>query len=207
MNNISGEATEYPGVRTFVDNALACIAIAHDAIIEARVRSTHQANKGRREEIPYEVGALVYLSTKNLNLPKSRARKLAPKFIGPFTIVKSFPGTSNYELELPAELRNRRIHPRFHASLLREHQPNDNDIFPSREVGRFYDFGMPDDQEWFVDSILDHSWVGPRSVRFRVQWTAGDITWEPPKNLEQLQHLDDYFVLQGVTQWQDLSRS
>ncbi|KAJ7747402.1 hypothetical protein DFH07DRAFT_691243, partial [Mycena maculata] len=114
--------------------------------------------------------------------------------------------SSNYKLELPDELRKRRIRPRFHAALLRPHQPNDDAIFPSQEVGRFYDFGMPDDQEWLVESILGHEWVGPRSLHFRVQWTAGDVTWEPPKNMADVQHLDEYFELHGVTRWQDLSR-
>jgi hypothetical protein len=207
MTNVTGEIPEYAGVRDFINLALANIAMAHDAIIESRVRATYQANKKRREEIPYAVGDLVFLSTKNLNLPKSRARKLAPKFIGPYKIIQSNPETSTYELELSAELKKRRIHPRFHASVLREHQPNDDAIFSSREVGRFYDFGMPDDQEWHVESILSHEWVGARTLRFRVQWTAGDITWEPPKHLAEVQHLDEYLELHGVKRWQDLPRA
>ncbi|KZT26152.1 hypothetical protein NEOLEDRAFT_1132713 [Neolentinus lepideus HHB14362 ss-1] len=35
-------------------------------------------------------GDLVYLSTKNLKIPKGRARKLIPKYIGPFAILKDF---------------------------------------------------------------------------------------------------------------------
>jgi hypothetical protein len=83
------------------------------------------------------------------------------------------------------------------VSLLQEHQPNDDAIFPSWEAGGFYDFGMPDDQEWFVESILGHEWIGPCSLRFRVQWMAGDITWEPPHHLEEVQHLDEYLELHG----------
>jgi hypothetical protein len=166
----------------------------------------YQANKKQHEEIPYAVGDLVFLSTKNLNLPKSWARKLALKFIGPYKIIQSNPKTSTYELELSAELQKRRIHPRFHALVLREHQPNDDAIFPSREAGRFYDFRMPDDQEWMVESILGHEWVGARTLKFRGQWTAGDVTWEPPKHLEEVQHLDEYLELHGVARWQDLPR-
>jgi hypothetical protein len=183
---------------------LANIALAHDAIIESRVRATYQANKKRTTEIPYEIRDLVYLSTKNLNLPKSRARKLTPKFIGPFRVIESSPSHSTYKLELPMELTARRIHPRFHVSLLRPHQPNNDDIFPSREVGRFYDFGMPKNQEWMVEAIISHKWTGPRSLRFRVKWTAGDITWEPPKHLEETLHLDEYYELHAVERWQDL---
>jgi hypothetical protein len=206
MTNIIEADTEYPGVREFANRALANIAIAHDAIIEARVKAAYHANKGRMEETAYSVGDLVYLSTKNLNLPKSRVRKLAPKFIGPYTVLESSPESSSYKLELPAELWRRKIHPRFHASLLRPHQPNDDDIFPGREVGRFYDFGMPDEQEWMVESIIGHKWIGPRTLRFRVKWTAGDITWEPPKHMEETAQLDEYYELHAVERWQELSR-
>jgi hypothetical protein len=151
---IKETASNLNGVREFVNAALANITIAHDAIIEARVRSTYQSNKHRGEEMPYEEGALVYLSTKNLNLPKGRARKLAPKFIGPFKILRSHPDTSNYTLALSEDLVRRGNHPTFHSSLLRAHEPNDELIFPSREANRFYDFGMPDNQEWLVDEIV-----------------------------------------------------
>jgi hypothetical protein len=76
------------------------MAVAHDAIIAARVFQTHHANKKCIEEKPLSAGELVYLSTKNLSLPKGRASKLLPKFVGPYKITKAIPGSSNYELEL-----------------------------------------------------------------------------------------------------------
>ncbi|KAF7338356.1 Retrovirus-related Pol polyprotein from transposon 412 [Mycena venus] len=206
MTNVTPAPSEYPGVRDFVDRALANIALAHDAIIEARVRGTHQSNKGRSVEIPYELGDLVYLSTKNLNLPKGRARKLAPKFIGPYKITAARPETSTYTLELSADLTKRRIHPTFHGSLLRAHEPNDETIFPSREAQRYYDFGQPANQEWFIDTIITHIWTGKNTLKFRVKWTAGDFTWETPAVLDECQALDDYFEAQGVQRWQELSR-
>ena len=65
-------------------------------------------------------GDKVYLSTENLSLPKRRARKLMPKYIGPYRVTVSHPNESTYTLELPEELKARRIHPTFHASRLRE---------------------------------------------------------------------------------------
>ena len=47
--------------------------MAHDAIIEAHVHSTYQANRHHSEEKPFEVGDLAYLSTANLNLLKRHA--------------------------------------------------------------------------------------------------------------------------------------
>jgi hypothetical protein len=141
--------------------------MAHDAIIEARIHSTYQANKHRSEEKPFEVGDLAYLSTANLNLPKRRARKLAPKYIGPFRVTKAFPNSSNYELELSEELVARHIHPCFHVSLLRPFEPNDDTLFPGCESKRFYNFRMPDNDEWLIDEIMGHHFVG-KSIEFNI---------------------------------------
>jgi hypothetical protein len=199
------DGIKYRGVKEFAQRARANLEIAHDAIIEARINATYKANQTRAEEKPFKVGDLAYLSTANLNLPKRRARKLAPKYIGPFKVTKVLSETSNYELELSPELVARRIHPRFHISLLRAHEPNDDGIFPSRESKRFYDFGMPDDDEWMVDEIVGHRFNG-RSIEFNVRWTAGDHTWEPYAHVKDLEALDHYYALMGVTRWQQLGR-
>ncbi|KXN92923.1 hypothetical protein AN958_08259, partial [Leucoagaricus sp. SymC.cos] len=86
--------------------ALLNIAAAHDAIIKVWVFQTHQANKHRGAKPNIRPGSLVFLSTKNLNMPKDRARKLCPKFIGPYKVVESNPEMSNYKLDLPQALVN-----------------------------------------------------------------------------------------------------
>lgn len=141
--------------------------MAHNAIIKARVSATYHANKHCSEEKPFEEGDLIYLSTVNLNLPKRHARKLVHKYIGPFWVSLAHPETSNYSLALSDELFARRIHPTFHASLLRPFEANDDWIFPSRESKHFYNFGMPDDDEWLVDKIISHRFVD-RSIEFNV---------------------------------------
>jgi hypothetical protein len=109
--------SDYPGVRLHAERIRQAVMSAHDSILSARVKQTTSANKARRPA-PFAEGDLVYLSTKNLSIPKKRARKLVPKFIGPFRISKVIePGTS-FRLELPDELKERGIHPTFHASLL-----------------------------------------------------------------------------------------
>ncbi|KIL61396.1 hypothetical protein M378DRAFT_37734, partial [Amanita muscaria Koide BX008] len=76
-----------PGVEEFASNLKTALMKAHDAIIDARVRQTEQANRHRRKA-EFKAGDLVYLSTKNLRLPRGRARKLVPKYIGPFTVTR-----------------------------------------------------------------------------------------------------------------------
>jgi hypothetical protein len=120
-------------------------------------------------------------------------------------VTKALPDSSNYELELSEELKARRIHPRFHVSLLRPFEPNDDTLFPGRESKRFYNFGMPDDDEWLIDEIMGHRFVG-KSIEFNVQWTAGDHTWEPYAHVRDLEALDHYYALMGVTRWQSLAK-
>lgn len=128
------EHSELPGVRQFADAVLENLDAAHDAIIESRIVQTHHANRRRRDENmdagdvrPIQEEDKVYLSTANLKIPKGRARKLVPKFIGPYTVLKANPETSNYTLDLPEDLRQRRMHPVFHVSRLRRHEPNDDE--------------------------------------------------------------------------------
>ena len=57
-----------------------------------------------------------------------------PKYIGPFKITQSYPNESRYTLDLPPELKARRIHPSFHVSRLRTFNVNDNNLFPRCEA-------------------------------------------------------------------------
>lgn len=100
--------SEYRGMTRFAQGVRDAIMTAHDAIITARVKQTELANR-KQKESPFVKGDLIYLSTANLSLPKGKARKLAPKFIGLFKILEDYKNNP-YLLDLPAELRQRGIH-------------------------------------------------------------------------------------------------
>ena len=100
----------------------------------------------------------VYLSTENLALPKGQARKLMPKYIGPYKVTKFYPTESWYILDLPTKLKAQRIHPSFCISQLCTYNKNDNAIFPKHEVCTYYDFGNAKDNKWLVDNIVTHQW-------------------------------------------------
>ena len=91
---------------------------AHNTILEHRIEQTHYSNKRRQPGVKYQIDDLVYLLTKNLTLPKHRARKLMPKFIGPYKILKAMNKSSNVTLELPQEFKDRKINPMFHTNLV-----------------------------------------------------------------------------------------
>lgn len=160
--------SKYAGVREFAQQARTNLSMAHDAIIESRVNQTYQANKRRKEDpAQFQTGTLVYLSTQNLSLPKGRARKLLPKYIGPYKITDCHRETSSYMLELPQALKEQRIHLTFHASLLRKHEANNDVLFPKWEAQSFYGSGIHEEQEWLVDKIVGHRWNGGQ-IEFHV---------------------------------------
>ena len=80
--------TTFKGVKQFAQQAVWNLLDVHDAILEHRIEQMHYSNKCHKPGIEYQINDLVYLSTKNLALPKHRAGKLMPKFIGPYKVLK-----------------------------------------------------------------------------------------------------------------------
>jgi hypothetical protein len=97
------DGSRYPGVVKFAERMKLAIFSAHDSILVARVKQTRDANKHRRQA-PFVEGDLVYLSTQNIKLQKGLARKFAPKFIGPYKLLKSY-GNNSFLVDLPPELK------------------------------------------------------------------------------------------------------
>jgi hypothetical protein len=120
----SDRTREYPGVANFALQRRLAVMSTHDSMIAARVKQTQNANR-KRQPVPFENGDLVYLSSKNITFEKGLARKLIPKFIGPYAIIQDFENGS-FRLDLPANMKQRSVHDVFHSSLLRIHVPNDD---------------------------------------------------------------------------------
>ena len=96
--------TTFKGVKQFMLQAKWDLMAAHDAIITNCVQQTFHANKKHHTSDLYHVGDHVYLLTQNLTLPKGRVRKLVPKYIGPYKVVKAHNKASTVMLELPPAL-------------------------------------------------------------------------------------------------------
>ena len=138
--------TTFKGVKQFVLQAKWELMAAHDAIIANRVQQTFHANKKCcTSDLLYHVGDHMYLSTQNLTLPKGRVRKLVPKYIGPFKVVKAHNEASTVTLELPLALIAQRISPTFHTGLVQKFVANNNKLFPKQDVKSFYDFSQDDE--------------------------------------------------------------
>ena len=110
--------TTFKGVKQFAQQAVWNLLDAHNAILEHRIEKMYYFNKCHKPGVKYQINDLVYLSTKNCTLPKHRTRKLMPKFIGPYKILKAMNESLNVTLELPQEFKDRKINPTFHTNLV-----------------------------------------------------------------------------------------
>ena len=186
---------QYAGVRVFAQRIKLALMQAHDALIAARVKSTFNANR-KQQEVPFKAGDWIYISTQNIRITKGLARKLAPKFIGPYRILKDFQNGS-FQISLPADLKRRGIHDVFHASLLRIHHSNDDRLFPTRSEA--YVFGTDENtQEWMVDRITAHAGSGNNAV-FELRGSSGDITWLPYHQISHLRVMQEYLEALGLS--------
>ena len=81
-------------------------------LVRVAERMKEQADRRRRPALTYWVGQCVWLLTKDIPI-RGDTRKLAPWYVGPFTISHVISPTA-VRLRLPSTMR--RIHPTFHFS-------------------------------------------------------------------------------------------
>ena len=79
-------------------------------------------------------------------------------------------------------------------------------MFPNQVHPEPYDFGTPDDQEWFVEDLLGHLWVEGKNLEFEVRWSLGNTTWEPLSSCKELVVLDRYLEIQEVQRLSQLAK-
>ena len=99
----------------------------------------------------------------------------------------------NVAIEIPPELRDRRISPTFHTNLVWPYVKNNDVLFPKREAKLYYNFGNNDEQGWFVNETLPHKWTN-NTLELQVKWTSGDVTWEPIDSCKKLEALDTVHI-------------
>ena len=115
--------TSNPAATDFIKNIHTAVTTAHEAIIRTNEYTTIQANR-RRQPSTFAVGDLVLLSTRNIVSDTfTGARKLMPKFCGPFAITEKINDVT-YRLDLSVPMLARGIHNAFHAKLLRPYHPD-----------------------------------------------------------------------------------
>ncbi|KAK3559126.1 hypothetical protein QTP86_005040 [Hemibagrus guttatus] len=118
-------------------------------------------------------------------------RKLSPRFIGPFTIIRQI-NPVTYHLQLPPEYK---IHPVFHVSLLKPHHPS---VLPSTEPGEAEEPPLPlivdDGAAYLVKDIPDSRHRGGH-LEYLVDWEGygpEERSWIPRNDILDPSLLEDF---------------
>jgi hypothetical protein len=138
-------AKEVPAAIAFSQEMQKAITHTQLQLQAARQRMVQQTDDKRTLEVPFKVGDMVMLSTKNLKL-KYGCNKLMPRFVGPFTVVKQSSPVA-FKLELPSTMR---VYNVFHTSLLKpyKHRPGDPVPHPKPLL-------VEDEEEYEVFKLLN----------------------------------------------------
>ncbi|KAJ9543487.1 hypothetical protein OSB04_023194 [Centaurea solstitialis] len=131
----------------------------------------------KRREVQFQVGEWVYVKLKpyrQVSVAQRIYQKLAARFFGPFKVVERV-GPVAYKVDLPASSR---IHPVFHASLLKKAvaAPVDSVLPPELEINSA-DFPSPT-AILAARTITNH---GEAELQWLIQWKdhpREEATWE-----------------------------
>ena len=171
-----------PAAREFIVRMDNLIKSTLDNLEWAQSLQALYANQ-HRCEVELEVGQLVLVDANYIHVTNDssrEAKKLSPRFIGPFTIVRKVSQVA-YELALPAQMQ---VHPVFHVSCLKGYRENPME-FPSWEPLRPAPEIIQEMEEWEVEEVLAKRKCYGK-MQYLVKWLGypnSENTWEPEENL------------------------
>ena len=184
-----------PSAQKFLQRYAERTQHAKDCIQKAQDRQRTYANKNRRE-VSYKEGDKVLLSTKNLKFKATGKPKFAPKWVGPFEVIKVIgarapvgqenspvDGVTAVKLKLPPLMR---VHPVFHVSLVK---PYHDGMFPKPLQPLEFDTdGAP---LWDIECILQQRQRAYKT-EYLIRWKGfgpEHDTWVPAADVSNTQHL------------------
>ncbi|KAK3550712.1 hypothetical protein QTP70_003974 [Hemibagrus guttatus] len=185
-----GEPSDVPAVDYWFRESERVWGEAHRQLQRALRRRRSTADLRRSQAPAYQPGQKVWLSTCDIKL-RLPCKKLSPRFIGPFTIVRQI-NPVTYRLQLPPEYR---IHPVFHVSLLKPHHPS---VLLSTGPGVAEEPPLPlivdDGTAYLVKEILDSRRRGGR-LEYLVDWEGygpEERSWVPRNDILDPSLLEDF---------------
>ena len=179
--------------RNFLQDMNQMLHIAKENVKTAQDRARFYADQDRRPRA-FTIGQKVFLRvpTDSTSLSTGKCAKLAPRYCGPFEILKRV-GSSAYHLALP---RNVGIHPVFHVSRLKPFLGSGDNTITIQDLVTLEDFSYkPHVPERILDSRTKR--LRSKEIRlFKIKWMdkpIDDATWEREHSLKaQFPH----FILQ-----------
>jgi transposase InsO family protein len=120
----------------------------------------------RKRALELSPGDRVLLNTKNLTFKGITSSKLAPRFVGPFTVEEKV-GNVCYKLALPETME---VYPVFHVELLRLYKGPDFIPPPAVEC-------EDGSVQYTIDKILKSRGTGSKR-QYLVRWEGYDPTWD-----------------------------
>ena len=174
------------------------IADAKDNLIQAKAIQAMYAKRSRGQEVVYQPGDKVMLSTFHRRRDfkqkgNDHVAKFFPRWDRPYTITKAHPETSSYTLD------NNSPYP-YYASKLKLYHQNDLILFPNHKLPKPGPVLTPDGmQEHKIEQILDMQPHG-RGHRYLVQWVGyspEDDEWLPGRMLKDCEALNRWIESGG----------
>ena len=163
-----------PSAKAFVGNWGKRVSQAKNCMRIAQERASSVFNR-KVEAVSFACGDKVLLATKNLVFKGlkfgERAKKLLPKYVGPFTILERV-GLVAYKLELPPRVN---VHPVFHVNLLKEWK-SDGSIRPNLAELELVGGEAHFELESFVNSRMGGSKKAFRM--YLVRWKGYDPSYD-----------------------------
>ena len=112
--DVSLSESSVPEAAEVIRSLQDCWQRVRDNLLKAQASMTSYADKHRKES-KIRPDMLVMLDTKNLSLAACKTKKLKPRFVGPFKVLRQV-GLVSFKIALPDSMK---VHPVFHVSLLK----------------------------------------------------------------------------------------
>ena len=159
-------------------------------LIREKIKASQDRQKSyydrRRKPLDFQEGEHVFLKVSPVTgVGRAlKARKLTPKYLGPYQILKKI-GPVAYHIALPPSLLN--LHPVFHVSQLRQYNPDPSHVLVVDEVQVTDNLTYKAQPQKITDRRMK-SLRGKEIALVKVQWGTdeGDSTWELEDRMREL---------------------